>query len=78
MNSVSMSRTTSFLDDLGCWTRRELLETMHILTVGGFSGHVIPRLALLLFLLWCPREQDCYSLDHWLARKANQQERAQD
>ena len=21
----------------------------------NFSGHVIPRLALLLFLLWCPR-----------------------
>jgi uncharacterized membrane protein YphA (DoxX/SURF4 family) len=29
----------------------------------NFSGHVIPRLALLLFLLWCPRELDRFSLD---------------
>jgi hypothetical protein len=32
----------------------------------NFSGHVIPRLALLLFLLWCPREQDWFSLDRIL------------
>ena len=35
----------------------------------NFSGHVIPRLALLLFLLWCPRESDRFSLDHLLARR---------
>jgi uncharacterized membrane protein YphA (DoxX/SURF4 family) len=35
----------------------------------NFSGHVIPRLALLLFLLWCPRESDRYSLDWWLERR---------
>ena len=29
----------------------------------NFSGHVIPRLALLIFLLWCPRENDRFSLD---------------
>jgi uncharacterized membrane protein YphA (DoxX/SURF4 family) len=29
----------------------------------NFSGHVIPRLALLLFLLWCPAELDLYSLE---------------
>jgi thiosulfate dehydrogenase [quinone] large subunit len=35
-----------------------------------FSGHVIPRLVLLLFLLWCPREEDRFSLDHlWQTRK---------
>jgi uncharacterized membrane protein YphA (DoxX/SURF4 family) len=34
-----------------------------------FSGHVIPRLLLLLFLLWCPREIDRWSLDFLLARK---------
>jgi uncharacterized membrane protein YphA (DoxX/SURF4 family) len=34
----------------------------------NFSGHVIPRLALLLFLLWCPRELDRYSLD-WLIER---------
>jgi uncharacterized membrane protein YphA (DoxX/SURF4 family) len=32
----------------------------------NFSGHVIPRLALLLFLLWSPREQDRFSLDRIL------------
>ena len=36
----------------------------------NFSGHVIPRLALLLFLFWCPRELDRYSLDWWLKRRA--------
>jgi thiosulfate dehydrogenase (quinone) large subunit len=41
----------------------------------NFSGHVIPRLALLLFLLWSPREHDRFSLDQWLmaqrAKKAS-------
>jgi uncharacterized membrane protein YphA (DoxX/SURF4 family) len=37
----------------------------------NFSGHVIPRLALLLFLLWCPREVDWLSLDNLVARKRN-------
>ncbi len=37
----------------------------------NFSGHVIPRLALLLFLLWCPRDVDRLSLDHVVARKRN-------
>jgi putative oxidoreductase len=32
----------------------------------NFSGHVIPRLALLLFLLWSPREDDRFSLDRIL------------
>ena len=35
----------------------------------NFSGHVIPRLALLLFLLWCPRELDRYSLDRLMNRR---------
>jgi uncharacterized membrane protein YphA (DoxX/SURF4 family) len=35
----------------------------------NFSGHVIPRLALLLFLLWCPREEDRFSLDCVLVRR---------
>lgn len=34
----------------------------------NLTGHVIPRLALLLFLLWCPREQDRYSIDRALSR----------
>src|SRR5476649_822568 len=32
----------------------------------NFSGHVIPRLALLLLVLWCPREYDRFSLDYVL------------
>jgi uncharacterized membrane protein YphA (DoxX/SURF4 family) len=34
-----------------------------------FHTHVIPRLALLLFVLLFPREADRYSLDVWLARR---------
>jgi uncharacterized membrane protein YphA (DoxX/SURF4 family) len=34
-----------------------------------FHTHVIPRLALLLFLLWCPQEDDRFSMDAWLARR---------
>jgi len=32
-----------------------------------FSGHVIPRLGLVLFLLWCSPEADRFSIDHLLA-----------
>jgi uncharacterized membrane protein YphA (DoxX/SURF4 family) len=32
-----------------------------------FHTHVIPRLALLLFVLMLPREDDRYSLDHLIA-----------
>jgi uncharacterized membrane protein YphA (DoxX/SURF4 family) len=35
----------------------------------NFSGHVIPRLALLLFLLWGPRKYDRFALDNLLARR---------
>ena len=34
-----------------------------------FHEHVIPRLALLLFLLVMPRAQDILSLDHLLGRR---------
>jgi uncharacterized membrane protein YphA (DoxX/SURF4 family) len=37
----------------------------------SFSGHVIPRLALLLFVLCFPREDDRFSLDHFFTRKAS-------
>jgi uncharacterized membrane protein YphA (DoxX/SURF4 family) len=33
-----------------------------------FHTHVIPRAALLLFLLVMPRGEDRLSVDHWLAR----------
>ena len=34
-----------------------------------FHTHVIPRLALLLFILLLPREDDLFSLDHLIARQ---------
>jgi uncharacterized membrane protein YphA (DoxX/SURF4 family) len=34
-----------------------------------FHTHVIPRLALLLFILLLPREDDLFSLDHLIARR---------
>jgi uncharacterized membrane protein YphA (DoxX/SURF4 family) len=34
-----------------------------------FHTHVIPRLALLLFVLMLPREDDRFSVDHLLARR---------
>ncbi len=33
-----------------------------------FHTHVIPRSALLLFVLVMPRDEDRFSVDHWLAR----------
>jgi len=34
-----------------------------------FHTHVIPRLALLLFVLVMPRSEDIFALDAWLARR---------
>ena len=34
-----------------------------------FHTHVIPRLALLLFVLMLPRETDRFSLDAWIERR---------
>ena len=36
-----------------------------------FHTHVIPRLALLLFVLMVPRDADLFSLDRWLFRTRN-------
>jgi hypothetical protein len=65
---------------LGLRTREALIAlgaVLVIVTFGhllheplfNFSGHVVPRLALLLFLLWCPRELDRFSLDAAMVRK---------
>jgi hypothetical protein len=35
----------------------------------NFSGHVIPRLALLLFVSMAPRAWDRLAVDAWLARR---------
>ena len=37
-----------------------------------FHTHVIPRLALLLFLLLLPREDDRFSIDYFLGRRKNE------
>lgn len=39
----------------------------------NLTGHVIPRLALLLFVLWCPREYDRFSCDYLLTRRKAEQ-----
>ena len=42
-----------------------------------FHTHVIPRLALLLFIFLLPREDDRFSLDYLLKRSKNQRVDAQ-
>ena len=37
----------------------------------SFSGHVIPRLALLMFVAMLPREDDRLSLDRWLETRSS-------
>ncbi len=65
---------------LGLWTRPALLAlggVLVLVTFGHllaeplhqFNTHVIPRTALLLFLLTMPASDDRISLDYWLARK---------
>src|SRR5947208_12464963 len=62
---------------LGLRTREALVSlgfVLAIVTLGHllkeplyeFHTHVIPRLALLLFVLMLPRESDRFSLDGWL------------
>jgi len=43
-----------------------------------FHTHVIPRLALLLFIFLLPREDDRFSLDYLLKRSKNQRVDAKD
>src|SRR5438132_2750590 len=43
-----------------------------------FHTHVIPRLALLLFVFLLPREDDRFSLDYLLKRSKNQRVDAED
>lgn len=65
---------------LGLRTRDALVALGFVLVIVTFghllheplynlTGHVIPRLALLLFLLWSSREHDRFSLDYLLARR---------
>src|SRR6476659_8315512 len=63
-------RTRDALIALGCVL--VIVTFGHLLhdALFNFSGHVIPRLALLLFVLWCPREDDRFSLDYLLKPKS--------
>ena len=65
---------------LGLRTREALIALGFVLVIVTFghllreplynlTGHIIPRLALLLFVLWCPREHDRFSLDYFLTRR---------
>jgi uncharacterized membrane protein YphA (DoxX/SURF4 family) len=65
---------------LGLRTRDALIALGFVLVIVTFghllreppynlTGHVIPRLALLLFILWCPREDDRFSFDYLLMRE---------
>jgi uncharacterized membrane protein YphA (DoxX/SURF4 family) len=59
-------RTREALIALGCVL--VIVTFGHLLhdALFNFSGHVIPRLVLVLFVLWCPREEDRFSVDHCL------------
>jgi len=74
---------------LGLRTREALVSlgfVLAIVTFGHllkeplyeFHTHVIPRLALLLFIFLLPREDDRFSLDHVLKRRKNQTVAAKD
>ena len=66
---------------LGLRTRDALIALGFVLVIVTFghllqeplynlTGHVIPRLALLLFVLWSPREHDRFSFDiFWRDRR---------
>lgn len=67
---------------LGLRTREALVSLGFVLAVVTFGHllkeplyefhtHVIPRLALLLFILMLPREDDRFSVDYLLARRNN-------
>lgn len=67
---------------LGLRTREALVALGFILAIVTFGHllqeplyefhtHVIPRLALLLFILLLPREDDRFSIDHLLMRRGN-------
>jgi len=65
---------------LGFWTRPALVSLGFVLVLVTFGhlllepfyefhSHVIPRLALLLFVLMLPREDDRFSADHWISSR---------
>src|SRR5947207_15284372 len=70
---------------LGLRTREALVSLGFVLAVVTFGHllkeplyefhtHVIPRLALLLFVLLIPRRDDCFSTDYFLRRARKKEE----
>ena len=68
---------------LGLRTREALIALGFVLVIVTFGHllreplyefhtHVIPRLALLLFVLMLPHEDDRFSVDHLIAKKKDQ------
>lgn len=69
---------------IGLWTRAALIALGFVLVLVTFGHllkqplypfheHVIPRLALVLFVLMLPRSDDRFSLDHWLRQRRGKQ-----
>lgn len=56
---------------------RALVAVLVVVTFGhllaeplySFNQHVVPRAALVLLLLWAPRELDRFTLEHWIAAR---------
>jgi uncharacterized membrane protein YphA (DoxX/SURF4 family) len=67
-------RTREALVSLGCIL--VIVTFGHLLKepLYEFHTHVIPRLALLLFILMLPREDDRFSLDYLISRKTANRE----
>lgn len=67
-------RTREALVSLGCIL--VIVTFGHLLKepLYEFHTHVIPRLALLLFILMLPREDDRFSLDYLISRRTAKRE----
>jgi len=67
-------RTRDALVSLGCVL--VIVTFGHLLKepLYEFHTHVIPRLALLLFILMLPREDDRFSLDYLISRRTASRE----
>ena len=67
----------TFLPMWSLWLTGVTIPVVELVTFGHllkeplyeFHTHVIPRLALLLFVLMLPAEADGFSMDAWLARR---------
>jgi len=61
--------TRAALFALGCVLMLVTFGHLVVDPLFEFHSHVIPRTALLLFVLVMPHREDRVSVDHWLARR---------